>query len=141
MASKKTPASKKPSAPKPEPMDPYYACQLMHTALRKLCDSAITSAMYNVIQLVEVEPEEMNAWVTYGKLVAQQVNAGIKKTQACKAAMAGLLATVEDHFFKDRSKEPPKDARSALYAIHSILRCFGEGDWIGMAGFLSDDAD
>ncbi len=50
------------------------ACVCMHTALRKCCDSKITSAAYNLIHIIDIRPEKFDAWRILGNLVAEGMN-------------------------------------------------------------------
>lgn len=129
------------------------ACVMMHTALRKCCDSKITSAAYNVIHLLcemDFKPHKFSPWRMYGTLVAERLKAppsnpglpkGLKLTRGasiCKRAVADL----DDRFVavlreaKEKREVIPDNCRSALYALLCVLECFDDKDWIGMAAYL-----
>ena len=56
-------------------IDKNDVCIAMHTALRKYCDSDITSAIYNLIHLIhDMKPRKLNAWLILGELVADRLN-------------------------------------------------------------------
>lgn len=68
------------------------ACVCMHTALRKLCDSRITSAAYNFIHILCDMDElgDLNPWLVLGEFVAEEINKGRKPYVALTMA-AGYL--------------------------------------------------
>jgi hypothetical protein len=126
------------------------ACVCMHTALRKACDSKITSAVYNLVHLVDVEPAKYDPWRFLGQLVADRLNEGEKPVEALKNAHAEL----EDKFLalvlpeswnkshareRSRNDEPPAEARTWMYALSCAMHCFSKNDWNGMAAYLGDE--
>ena|SRR5271170_3745045 len=116
------------------------ACMLMHTALRKCCDSKITSSVYNMVHLVDVKPDKFNPWGFYGRLVADRLNKGEEPEGALKAAHTELEDKFLD-FWCEPSKEgdKPAHARTWLYALSCAMHCFSKRDWEGMAAFLGDE--
>ncbi len=60
------------------------ACMLMHTAMRKICDSKITSCMYNLVHLICAANlnEDLDVWLIFGGEVAANINAGMAPTTA-----------------------------------------------------------
>jgi hypothetical protein len=117
------------------------ACGLMHTALRKCCDSKITSAAYHLIQMIHVRPEIWDPWILLGKIVAKRINeSGNKPLEALKVAAGHLNEAWLDICDKERTagREPPSGARNALYALTCILELFSEEDLVGMSSYLED---
>lgn len=120
------------------------ACVLMHTALRKSCDSPITSAAYNLIHMIEEPhiPREHNPWIMFGELVAAAVNAGEDPTKALGRLVHGRK--LEDAWGAKyygppgRGERPkaPDIARVAMYALSCTFRCFTKQDFEGMAVHL-----
>ncbi len=119
---------------------------LMHTALRKVCDSKITSSVYNMVHLVEVKPEKYDPWRYLGQLVADRLNKGEKPVSALKAAHAELEDKFLDLWLEGRRKdydqpcEPPDDARLWMHALSCAMHCFSPEDWEGMASYLGEEA-
>jgi len=126
---------------KPEAMEGNDACMLMHTALRKCCDSKITSSVYNLIHLIDLKPEKYDPWRMLGQLVADRLSKGEDPTLALKAAHAELEDKFLDLWCDDKQKGAnlPDDARTWLYALSCAMHCFGARDWEGMASFLSEE--
>jgi hypothetical protein len=121
------------------PLDGTDACQLMHTALRKACDSKITSAASNLIHIIHITPEKWNPWRMLGALVAKELNAGKKPAAALEHAIAKLDDTYMDQVVADRDKEKiPDGACSTMYALKCTLECFSKDDVKGMASYLED---
>jgi hypothetical protein len=121
-------------------MNGNYACMAMHTALRKRCDSKITSAAYNIIHLIDVKPVRFNAWKILGNLVAKRLNQGDKPLVALKSSHAELEAA----FFTvirqatDKTERIPAEARSSMYALSCTMACFEKKDWEGMSAYLGE---
>jgi hypothetical protein len=121
-------------------MDGSYACEAMHTALRKCCDSKITSAVYNIIRLIDVAPVRFDAWRMLGALVAKKVNQGHTPLDALRTSHAELEASFyavvrQAH---DKAERVPTEAHSSLYALSCAMACFKKEDWQGMAAYLGE---
>lgn len=123
---------------KKETFDGSDVCVCLHTALRKSCDSHITSAAYNLIHMIRVEPEKFNAWRIYGDIVAQLMSKGEKPLPAAKKA----IELTDDAFYKEVEKarpaegRPPEGSTAALHALLCTLRCFDANDWAGFVSYL-----
>lgn len=117
------------------------ACMLMHTALRKSCDTKITSCLYNLIHLVDIKPHKFDPWRFLGQLVADKVNSGEKPVAALKSShqefQVKFLDLVQDA--REKSEAVPEDVRMWLYAISCVMHCFSKQDWEGMASYLADE--
>lgn len=125
---------------KKEPMTGNDACMLMHTAMRKCCDSHITSLLYNAVHLCDVKPQEQSPWSFFGKLVAGHVASGVKPSPAIKQAAAELRDRFDDHLraLKDQGEKVNEDARTWCMVLVCSMKCFKELDFVAMAGFLGD---
>lgn len=116
-------------------------CMCMHTALRKYCDSNITSAAYNLIHLIcdsSVKPKH-SPWRLLGRLTANRLNASVAPIPAVMAAVDNLDDAYFDHVVTPRRKKGkgwPKGARQWLYALQCTLQCFDESDWEGLVALL-----
>ena len=128
-------------ATKKRALEAEDACGLMHTALRKCCDSKITSAAYHLIQMISIKPELWDPWRLLGKIVARRMNeSGNTPFDALKIAVGHLDEAWDDIWEKEHnaSREPPSGARNALYALTCILDLFSEEDLRGMSSYLGD---
>jgi hypothetical protein len=123
---------------KKQQLAPNDACVCMHTALRKCCDSRITSAAYNLIHLIHIEPSKWNAWVMLGRLVVERMEGGKKPAEALQEAIERLEDAFYDQAMKSREagESEPDQARSIMYALRCTLECFSPKDIEGMAEFL-----
>lgn len=114
---------------KPVPELPWEECgAAMHTALRKVCDSKITSLAYNVVRLVDA------GWSAYARLVAAELAAGSQPVAAAKTAAAKL-----DHL--DERQEgnewlTKEKARSEQMALVCTFALFTPIDWECFAAYL-----
>ena len=120
-------------------------CICLHTALRKYCDSKITSAAYNLIHLIcntKLKPKHC-PWHLFGDMVAEIMSAGQRPLMAVKHSIHHL----DDQYFK-RVIEPrrkkgksayPKDARTWLHALQCTLECFDEHDLGAFVALLERD--
>lgn len=118
------------------------ACVMMHAALRKVCDSKITSSVYNMVHLIGVKPDEFDPWRFFGQLVADQLNLHVKKpVEALKTAHTEFEDKVLNalHEAKTKGVEPPAEARTWLYALSCAMACFSANDWAGMAAYLGEE--
>jgi hypothetical protein len=132
----------KKSAKKKEPMTGSDACVYMHTALRKACDSKITSSVYNMVHLVKVEPHKYDPWRFFGQLVADRLNNGEKPWSAVVGAHAELENKFLDLLYPDVGRKPddvPREATTWLYAFSCAMCCFSKRDWEGMAAYLKEE--
>ncbi len=128
------------------------ACLMMHTALRKCCDSKITSCLYNLVHLVDIRPEKFDPWRIYGGIVADLVNARLPPKVAVKTAHERLrerFNSVMEHAERDRQArsiaretslpvEAPREATTWMFAIDCALACFADSDWEAMAEYLGE---
>ncbi len=135
-------ARKKKSAPK---WDGDSACLAMHTALRKACDSAPTTALWNMIHLCESPTGQLTPWAFYGQRVAELLNAGEPPARAVRFAEHGRWTDAYlDEMLKMRRASPQpgtaleSNLRHWLYAISGVLRCFESHDWDGMGAYLAE---
>lgn len=122
------------------------ACILMHTALRKCCDSRASANAYNVIHLIcalRVEPRGLDPWLVLGENVAGVVN-GWKSPltgphlKECTEALEDLWhERMRQHRGEQRQASEPEHARNALYALLCAFRMFDASDWAGMATYLA----
>ena len=129
---------------KREKLEGNDACMLMHTALRKLCDSKITSAAYNLVYLVDVEPHKFDPWRFFGQLVADHLNERVAHTPANAVKLA--IEELDDAYWgnvtgpaRERRETIPDDAQTWLHALSCTLQCFDAKDVESMAGFLADE--
>ncbi len=120
---------KDPSTPTAEQIEDM-GCNL-HTALRKCCDSPITSAAWNI---VHVMPQE--AWRSFlAAMVGSKTGADLKIR--FHAWYEGTAQDVESSL----SKADRHNDRSIAVTFRCILRVFDDDDWDGMAGFLEMDQE
>lgn len=115
-------------------------CVCMHTALRKICSSKITSAAYNLIHLIKnIQPPELDPWVMFGELVAKELRSN--KTEPYKA-IETAVSCLEDTWFDAQQKATPAfmcgDARTWMYTLLCTLRCFETIDIACMGTYLID---
>jgi hypothetical protein len=120
------------------------ACVYMHTALRKVCDSPMTTAAYNLIHMLcamEFHPSRLDPWRMFGQLVADRVNKGENPAKAAKAANEQLDDVFSDEFCKVRDEKKERldeDCRTAMYTLHSVFRCFNDAEWERMTHYLNE---
>jgi hypothetical protein len=125
------------------PLDSSDACMLMHTALRKACDSKITSAAYNLIHLIELKPDRYNPWLLLGELVADKRNAGMKPVTALQQSIVAMSDIFQDRLRKARDSTAetvavPDNARQWMLVLQCTLECFDKNDLEGMASYLEE---
>ena len=107
----------------------------MHAALRKVCDSTQTSALYNVIHLLPDWPAPFHPWKLYGQLVAQMIEAGQERSNAVILAAQRL----DDEWYgktKQGRQNEPEKVRLALSAMVCLFKLFQAEDWACMAAYL-----
>jgi len=124
---------------KREPMTGSDACVCMHTALRKCCDSKITSCVYNLVHLVDVEPERFDPWRFLGQLVAARVNKGQKPEDALMDAHVEFEDKFLDSLDGDKHGGLPREATAWMYALSCAMHCFSTRDFQGMAAYLAEE--
>ncbi len=136
---------------KREPLEGNDACIAMHTALRKCCDSPITSAAYNLVHLVcgmDFGSDEQDPWRIYGRLVADSINGVYERKEKllnpyipCKLNIEKLEDAFHELQVRLRKNDArlPDNAREALYALTGVFKCFDTEDWQGMASYLGDE--
>ncbi len=128
------------------------ACLLMHTALRKCCDSSATSALYNLVHLCKVQPNKFSPWLFFGNLVVEHLaNKSAPSRKAGRHGKPVLYALkkahqeLPDRFFSevlDIAKEAgtvPFEAERWLYALKCTMDLFNDDDWERMGAFLSEE--
>jgi hypothetical protein len=123
------------------------ACVMMHTALRKCCDSSVTSAMYNVIHIIDI-PEPINPWIMLGNLVAAHIDepAGRKSSGRSRgeAALRKAASELDKEFYDQVAKMKreeivvPSNAAPSMYTLTCLFRLFSEEDWAGMGAYLDE---
>lgn len=106
-----------------------YACEALHTALRKCCDSPITSVAWNVIHMLGDSD-----WADYGRAVVERLHG---KTFATKReVVAELVKITEEH----GPANAPGIYRWIMQPSRAALKCtldlFSADDWLGFASFL-----
>jgi hypothetical protein len=122
-------------------LDYADVCSLMHTALRKCCDSKITSAAYNLVHTIDIKPEMWDPWRLLGKIVARRMNeSGNKPVEALKIGIEHLDDQWQEIAAREweAHREPPDNARSTMSVLACILKCFDESDLEGMVSYLDD---
>lgn len=122
-------------------IDGSDACVFMHTALRKACDSKITSCVYNLVHLIDIKPKKFDPWCFLGKLVADRLNGGEKSVQALKAAHHELEDKFLDMIHVDQKMrdQVPENTIATMYALSCAMACFDKADWEGMAAYLGEE--
>lgn len=91
----------------------------LHTALRKACDSTVTSLAWNYLNFAD------DAWSTYLKLVKPDWERVKTRTEALE-------------LLKESAEDLPnlKTVTSELMTLHLIFKLFDEKDWEGFATYL-----
>jgi hypothetical protein len=102
------------------PADEYG--MLMHTALRKLCDSQPTSIAWNIIHLVPV------TWTSFSDAVAEA------EARDGRDVMEVYKTWNEDLMTRARGG----DSLYAIQIFRMAFDSFGWDDWNGMAAYLSE---
>lgn len=132
------------------PIEGNDVCVMVHTALRKCCDSPITSAAYNLIHLIcgmTFEPDEFDPWRLYGKVVAESITPTTSDAQLgllCKHGVERLEEAFRQLEEKRRNssssgrESAPSNAREALNTLVRVFRCFDRNDWDAMASYLQE---
>lgn len=130
---------------RPKKVDGAEACVRMHTALRKICDSKITSAAYNLVHLIaDRQPAEVNGWRIFGNLVAGNLERNLDPPAAVRAALGALDGAYEEAVGRWRAPEKGASrvegdhARVALLALRCTFQCFDDADLHGVAGYLAE---
>lgn len=106
---------------------------VLHTALRKCCDSRPTSLAWNVVSLVGP------AWTYYCQLVTKQLLAGEYPVQAASKAAIDL-----DGAFAARHEEGMEwlrqvDGPCQLQVLIFILEEFSDLDWECFVSYIDAD--
>lgn len=131
---------------KREPITREDACMMMHTALRKCCDSKPTSVMYNAIHLIcalEIKPRNLDPWLVFGELVAEIVNTS--RTRIVGGDVKDAANKLDDAWWernkkrKERDRPSPDNAQPSMYMMTSVFRMFDANDWDGMAAYLNPE--
>ena len=119
-------------------------CVAIHTAMRKYCDTPITTAAYNLIHLIcEAKLKAKHSpWRLFGDSIAEHLNHNpeVDVANIAKRAANSLDDLYFKHIAAPRRKEGkdafPKGVRHWLYALQGTLRCFDESDWAGAVEYL-----
>jgi hypothetical protein len=122
-------------------------CVAVHTAMRKLCDSKITSAAYNLIHLICAAKlkAKHSPWRLFGAVLAEHLNHDPKVDAANIAKRA---ANSLDDLYYERIAEPrrkegkdayPEGTRNWLHALQCTLQCFDEDDWAAAVAYLGPE--
>ena len=126
-------------------LDGNDVCVCLHTALRKYCDSKITSAAYNLIQMIcnmkKLKPKA-NAWTMLGDRIAEMINEGKAPLSATKIAIRQLDKMFSERVTRPRhrkGKRPPGDSLTVLHALQCTLLCFEDDDLEGFVALLEKD--
>ena len=119
-----------------QPMSGSDACVAMHAALRKCCDSPITSLVYNLVHVIDVTPAKFDPWRLFGALVADALNKGRLPCDAVGEASETLDKAWHAVVRECPDTRPPDNARPCLYALKSAFRLFSDEDFGAMAAFL-----
>lgn len=139
MAPKKSSASKKEA----EQLQGNDVCMMLHTALRKICDSPPTTSVYNLVHLIcafNFTPRKFDPWRYYGEQVALLINEGADPNEAVRRAHGRIddfLTNLSEA--KQKGETIPDNAQTAAYTLKSALRCFSKDDWLGMAAYLHEE--
>jgi hypothetical protein len=131
----------------------HEACYAMHCALRKVCDSPLTSALYNLVHLCESPVDSIQSpWEFFGEKVAVCMNEGLDPVEAVEKCIGAkgsswdrLGSTYLDYLRAAREKGPMRlneDAEGKLrqwgYAFESMLRCLSKDEIGRMAAYLAE---
>lgn len=127
-------------------------CVAIHTALRKCCESKITTATYNLVFLIgDLKlPARWDPWLAFGKLVARRINANAAAGEqvsavVCRDAIQYAIGQLEAPFTKLRSiareknRVIPEGHHHALYALRYTLQCLRPDDIESMAALLVEE--
>ena len=127
--------------------------EALHVALRKVCDSAPTSAAWNCVHLMpnSVWGEYLDAawpWIT-GKSKAKEVWQRLKAGSAAfdrerismdDVAASKLIRTLPEKETAGRSPSEILAERAQWAVLFScILRTFDDTDWRNFASYLTDE--
>lgn len=100
---------------------------LLHTALRKMCDSAATSLAWNLIDLIV--DHENKAWHEYLNTVWAAIERD-KPEEHWLLLLTVKRASVDElRYAGDRAKS----------ALHCAFRLFNLEDWTGYISFIWED--
>lgn len=123
---------------KKEPLEGFDVCMYLHTALRKSCDSSITSAAYNLIHMIDFQPRKFDPWWAYGNIVARLIQNKKKPLEAAKAAVELLDREFCDvrNKARDAGEGFPDGCMQAMHALKCTLECFDANDWAGFVSYL-----
>ncbi len=108
------------------------ACSAMHTALRKRADSKATTALYNLVWLIDDEDSRTSPWVYFGHRVVEHMDAKVASTEAIRRAARQLELVPVELWTK-----LPKRRRNEFLALSATLALLNEKDVEAMASFLS----
>lgn len=131
---------------------------MIHTALRKMCDSKATTAAYNFIHLIGRVislPEEFDPWRFFGDAAAMHINSGMDPEKAITILLNTetrlcLEDRFRDHLTKHRQKVTKSDgnvaaepsyATTTLNTLSSIFELFTKEDIKAMSHYLYEVED
>ena len=101
--------------------DLEYLYSAVHTALRKLCDSKITSAMWNAFHVIDADTRVWFVDIMTAAITSQEFKTDV---ELIKAIQHGFRAD-ETGFGKPQRM-----------MICCMLELFTHNDWLGMLGYV-----
>ncbi len=115
--------------------DPYNESDfavMVHTALRKACDSTITSIAYNMIHATN------GPWGAFVSLVYSQFNWSRPEESFAERVdeLSEWLPTTNE--LKEVGHELTGEERSMLIALILTFKLFDGDDWKGACAYLKD---
>lgn len=107
------------------------ASLMMHAALRKCCDSKISSALYNFIYLQDNLSNELHPWIVFANQIAMRI---ISNNNDSRIEVFHDIISEDYELMNGFSQKSP-----GLY-IHNtlfcILHCFNNDDIINMLAYI-----
>lgn len=101
-----------------ESIDPIEVPRLVHTALRKCCDSKPTTLAYCLIHALPPEP-----WIAYCKLLVEK-----------SGGVAEMTPTQMQNAAREIAQDVPREMPVRVIAL--VFNTFDAGDFQGAAAFL-----
>lgn len=103
-------------------LNPSDVCASLHVALRKACDSTVTSALWNLIHVLD--DDVMHAWIEVGKAIVEELNAGSVPKEALRSVIYRKTPNLH------------RQAHHAYRAIRLLVEMFDEKDLEAAVSFL-----